>query len=127
LNGDVTVSNFSSILVNRVNNMLASSGLTLSQCVQNSIATNWYVDLKIGTDTIIQSSFYNGYGLTDVPTNSQWRNALINYLPNMYEYGYTYFLNGNTLTITNLTCQPQNLKETVYLNVGININIDCNK
>ena len=125
LNGDVTVSNFSSILVNRVNNMLASSGLTLNQCVENSIATNWYVDLKIGTDTIIQSSFYNGYGLTDVPTNSQWRTALINYLPNIYEYGYTYFLNGNTLTITNLTCQTQNLQETVYLNVGININIDC--
>jgi hypothetical protein len=125
LNGDVTVSNFSSILVNRVNNMLASSGLTLSQCVENSVATNWYVDLRIGTNIIIQDSFYNGYGLTDVPTNSQWRNALINYLPNIYEYGYTYFLNGNTLTITNLTCQTQNLREIVYLNVGININIDC--
>jgi hypothetical protein len=105
--------------------MLASSGLTLSQCVENSVATNWYVDLRIGTNIIIQDSFYNGYGLTDVPTNSQWRNALINYLPNIYEYGYTYFLNGNTLTITNLTCQTQNLREIVYLNVGININIDC--
>jgi hypothetical protein len=43
----------------------------------------------------------------------------------IYNYGYTYFLNGNELTITNLNCLPQNLQETVVLNVGININIDC--
>ena len=126
LNGDVTVSNFSSILVNRVNNMLASSGLTLNQCVQNSVQSNWYVDLKIGNDVVINEQFYTGYGLVDVPTNSQWRTALINYLPNLYNYGFTYFLNGNMLTITSLTCQPRNLEETLYLNVGINIDINCN-
>jgi hypothetical protein len=125
LNGDVTVSNFSSILVNRVNNMLAESGLTLNQCYQNSIQTEWFVDLRIGGDILIQDTFYNGYGMTDVPLNSQWRNALINYLPTLYDYGYTYYLNGNKLTITNLSCLPQNMTETVILNVGINISINC--
>jgi hypothetical protein len=125
LNGDVAVSNFNSILSNRIDNMLASSGLTLSQCNQNSVATDWYVDLRIGNDVLIKESFYNGYGYTDVPTNTQWRNALINYLPELYNYGYTYYLNGNTLTITNLSCLPQNMSETVSLNVGINISIDC--
>jgi hypothetical protein len=124
-NGDVAVSNFSSILVNRVNNMLAQSGLTLNQCYQNSVLSDWYVDLNINGEQIIKDSFYTGYGMSDVPTNTQWRNALINYLPQLYNYGYTYYLNGNTLTITNLACLTQNIVDTVSLNVGINISINC--
>ena len=125
LNGDVTVSNFSSILVNRVNNMLAQSGLTLSECYENSVLSDWYVDLTISGVQIIKESFYTGYGISDVPTNTQWRNALINYLPQLYNYGYTYYLNGNTLTITDLACLTQNTVDTVSLNTGINININC--
>jgi hypothetical protein len=124
-NGDVTVSNFSSILGNRINYMLGQSGLTLNQCYQNSVISDWYVDLTINGEQIIKESFYTGYGISDVPTDSQWRNALINYLPQLYNYGYTYYLNGNTLTITNLTCLTQNIVDTVLLNVGINININC--
>ena len=124
-NGDVTVSNFSSILGNRINNMLAQSGLTLNQCYENSVLTDWYVDLTINGEEIIKEPFYTGYGITDVPTNTQWRNALINYLPQLYNYGYTYYLNGNTLTITNLTCLTQDMVDTVSLNVGINISINC--
>jgi hypothetical protein len=125
LNGDVTVSNFSSILSNRVNNMLAASGLTLNDCIQNSVETNWYVDLRIGGDIIIQELYYTGYGLSDVPSNRAWRNALIQYLPQLYDYGFTYFLNGNVLTITSLTCTERNAKELLSLNSGINISINC--
>jgi hypothetical protein len=127
LNDDISVSNFNSILANRINNMLSSSGLTLNECYQNSVQTEWYVDLRINNQILIQDSFYNGYGYNDVPTDSQWRNALIDYLPTLYDYGYTYFLNGNRLTITNLGCVSQNLEETVVLNVGINININCTR
>jgi hypothetical protein len=125
LNGDITVSNFSSILTNRVNTMLASSGLTLNDCIQNSVESNWYVDLRIGGDIIIQEPFYTGYGLTDVPSNRAWRNALIQYLPLLYDFGYTYYLNGNILTITSLTCTDRNLDEILSLNSGINISINC--
>jgi hypothetical protein len=117
----------SGILANRVNNMLAESGLTLNDCVQNSVESTWYVDLKIGDETIIHYFFYSGYGYTDVPTNSIWRNALIQSLPQIYNYGFTYFLNGNNLTITSLTCSERNKGELVSLNVGINISINCNK
>jgi hypothetical protein len=125
--GDVDVSNMSGILANRVNNMLAESGLTLNDCVQNSVESTWYVDLKIGDETIIHYFFYSGYGYTDTPTNSIWRNALIQSLPQIYNYGFTYFLNGNNLTITSLTCSERNKGELVSLNVGINISINCNK
>ena len=126
LNGDVSVSNFDGILANKVSSYLATQGLTLNDCVQNSTQTQWFVDLRIGGDIIIQELFYSGYGYTDVPTNTMWRNALIQYLPNLYDYGYTYFLNGNLLTITSLTCEPRNLEDLVSLNTGINISINCN-
>ena len=42
------------------------------------------------------------------------------------DYGFTYFLNGNNLRISSLTCEPRNLDEIVKLNVGIMIDINCN-
>jgi len=124
-NGDINATNFNSILSNRINNMLSENGLTLNQCYQNSVQTEWYIDLRINNQILIQNTFYNGYGYTDVPTELQWRNSLIYYLPTLYDYGYTYYLNGNNLTITNLGCNSENLQDTVLLNVGININIKC--
>jgi hypothetical protein len=106
--------------------MLAQDGLTLNDCIQNSVESSWYVDLRIGGDIIIQELFYVGYGLTDVPTNTMWRNALILYLPQLYNYGFTFLLNGNLLTITSLTCTETNIGETLSLNSGINISINCN-
>lgn len=125
LNGDVNVSDMSGILSNRINTMLNSSGLTLNDCILNSVETVWYVDLRIGGEIVVFQNFYFGYGYTDTPTNLDWRNALISTLPNLYEYGFTYFLNGNNLRITSLTCTERNLNEIVSLNVGINININC--
>jgi hypothetical protein len=125
LNGDINVSNFNSVLANRVTNMLSESGLTLNDCIQNSVQTEWYVDLRIDDQVIIKEKFYSGYGYTDVPTNSMWRNSLIETLPTLYDYGFTYFLNGNTLTITSLSCDDTR-QELLTLNVGINISINCN-
>jgi|694.fasta_scaffold07203_4 hypothetical protein len=124
-NRDINVSNFNSILANRIDNMLAQSGLTLNQCNQNSVLTEWYVDLELNGQQIIKELFYVGFGYTAVPTTEQWRLALINYLPQLINYGYTYSLIGNILTITNLSCLDNTAISSVSLNVGINININC--
>jgi hypothetical protein len=126
-NGDINVSNFDSILVNRVNSMLDQSGLTLNQCYQNSILSEWYVDLQLNGEQVIKELFYVGYGISDVPTPTQWRLALINYLPQLINYGYTYSLNRNILTITNLSCLNDTATSSVYLDVGINISINCSE
>lgn len=126
-NGDTTVSNFDSILVNRVNNMLSQSGLTLNQCYENSILSEWYVDLQLNGEQVIKELFYVGYGISDVPTPLQWRLALIDYLPQLINYGYTYSLNGNILTITNLSCLNDITTSSVFLDTGINISINCSE
>jgi hypothetical protein len=90
------------------------------------LKSNWYVDLRLGNEIIIQEQFYTGFGPTDVPTNTAWRTALINNLPQLTAYNLGYFLNGNDLTIYNLTMTPINIGENLFLNVGINIEISCN-
>jgi len=126
VNGDLNVSSFEAILTNRLNNFLSLLGLDLSQCIESSVNTGWYLILKIGDEEIINEHFYDGFGPSDAPTNTLWRNTLINYLPTLYNYGYTFTLNANTLTITNMTLTPRNLGKLVSLQVGINISINCN-
>ena len=96
-------------------------------CSTEYAACTFVYALLIFNDIVlIQEPFYDGITLSDSPTTEEWRNALIEYLPLIHNYGYTYTLNGNQLTVTDLTCNANNSIDTVYLNVGININIDCN-
>jgi hypothetical protein len=87
--------------------------------------TDWYVDLKINGQQIIKELFYVGYGYTDVPTPLQWRLSLVEYLPQLINYGYSYILEGNTLTINGLSCLDAITTNSISLDVGINININC--
>lgn len=125
LNDPTSPQGFSSILLTTLNSFLSSNGLTLNNCVQSSVSTEWYVDLRIDSQVIIFEPFYNGSGITDVPTNINWINTLNQYLPQLYDYGYDYYLNGNKLLINSLTCESQNINETLSLNVGIRITINC--
>jgi len=125
LNGDVSVSNFDSILNNRITNYVNSLGLTLNDCVLDSVKSTWYVDLRLSDQILIQGEFYVGYGNNDVPSNTDWKNALNLYLPSLVNYNLGYFINGNFLTIYNLTLTAMNLGEGLTLNVGINLEINC--
>lgn len=127
LNGDVSVNNFSAILNDRLNNFLSQSGLTIDDCIATSLVTSWYVDLRLDDEILIQEEFYVGYGQSDVPTNIDWRNALIEYLPQLYDEGFSFYLNSNLLTVTTLGTEARHINETLKLNVGINIEINCNE
>ena len=125
LNGDVTVSNFSSILNNRLDAYLLSEGLTLNDCILNSLKSTWYVDVRLSNQILIQQKFYVGYGITDVPTDELWRTSMINSLPQLTSFSLGYNLDGNILTVYNLTMTPFNIGENFSVNVGINLEISC--
>jgi hypothetical protein len=125
LNGDITVTNFNAVLSNRLTDYLNSIGLTTSDCVLSTLKTNWYVDVRLGTEILIQQQFYTGYGQNDVPTNTEWKNALNLYLPQLIKYNLGYYINGNFITVKNLTLSPKNLGELFKLNVGIDMEINC--
>jgi hypothetical protein len=125
LNGDINVTNFNAVLSNRLTDYLTSIGLTTSDCVLSTLKTNWYVDVRLGTEILIQQQFYTGYGQNDVPTNTDWKNALNLYLPQLIKYNLGYYINGNFITVKNLTLSPKNLGELFKLNVGIDMEINC--
>ena len=125
LNGNPTVNNFNGVMLATLNQFLSSQGLSMNDCIMNTLQTDWYVDLRIGNTILIQEQFFQGLGQNGYPTNEDWKKALDAFLPQLYNYGYNYTINGNALTITNLTSIPKYNDEVLTLNVGINIDINC--
>lgn len=116
---------FQEILFSQVNNLVSNSGYTTSNCNLNSIVSEWYIDLRLDSTILVQEQFYTGYGINDIPTNSQWLSAAINNFQYLYQSGLSYSINGNEITFTNIGCMPDFTDRTIYLNVGINLDINC--
>jgi len=113
------------ILNSQMTNMITSSGYTTADCDLNSIVSSWYIDLRLDSDIIVQELFYTGYGSGDAPTNAQWVNAVNNHFQYLYQNGLAYTINGNTISFTNIGCMANFTNKTIYLNVGINLSINC--
>ena len=116
-----TAGNFQQMLTDVVAQV--SSAYTL--CDTNTIVSDWYVDLRLDNDILVQEKFYTGYGGNDVPTNSDWINGLDSKLEYLYQDGLNYFINGNTIIIANSSCYDDFTNKRLYLNVGIDITISC--
>lgn len=116
---------FQQILNSQVTSVVSSSGYTTADCDLNSIVSSWYVDLRLDSDILVQQQFYTGYGANDAPTNAQWQSAIINHFLYLYQNGLAYSINGNTITFTNIGCMANFTNKTIYLNVGINLSINC--
>ena len=119
------VSSFSQVLYTVLYNYLNSQGYQLSDCLTNTLYSQWYVDVKINGTQVIQSKFFEGYGTSQVPTNNQWKAALLFNLSQLIDDGYYFYVNGNTVTVYNLTCAGTTEITTLQINVGVNIDITC--
>jgi len=116
-----TAGNFQQMLTDVVAQV--SSAYTV--CDANTIISDWYVDLRLDNTILVQEKFFTGYGGNDVPTNSDWINGLDEKLEYLYQDGLNYFINGNTITIANSSCYDDFTNKRLYLNVGIDITINC--
>ena len=119
------VSSFSQVLYTVLYNYLNSQGYQLSDCLTNTLYSQWYVVVKINGMQVIQSKFFEGYGTSQVPTNNQWKAALLFNLSQLINEGYYFYVNGNTITVYNLTCVGTTEVTTLQINVGVNIDITC--
>ena len=118
-------SSFGQILSQQLSSIVESSGYTTSQCDLNSVLSEWYIDLRLDSDVLVQEKFYTGYGNQDSPSNNDWLNAVNAYFQYLYQDGMGYTINGNTITFSNTGCDPTFTDKTITLNVGINITINC--
>ena len=114
----------SQILNDSINNLISSSGYTQSQCDETSVISTWFIDLRLDNDVLIQSPFYTGYG-DDVPTVNELLTGIETELDTLYSYGLNYYLAGNNLIISNTTCYDSFTNKTLYLNIGVDIQINC--
>jgi hypothetical protein len=116
-----TADSFEQILTDTVAQITSS----YTVCDPNSITSEWYVDLRLDNTILVQEKFYTGYGGNDVPSTSDWVIGLNDKLQYLYQYGLNYFINGNTITVMNSSCYDDFTNKTLYLNVGLNITINC--
>lgn len=121
-----TVESFSDALFKAVNQVILLSGYTINDCVLNSITSTWYVDLRLDDTVLVQLPFYTGYGIYDTPTDDQWIDALENNLSYIYQYGLNYNVNSTRIILSNSGCMELFRNKILSLNVGINVQINCN-
>jgi hypothetical protein len=117
---------FTQILYQTLINYLNNEGIPVNNCIRNTLISQWYVNIKINNNTIINVPFYTGYGLNDVPTIVEWINALINNLTILNNYGYYGYVDGDKLFVRTLSCVYLITDNPLELNMGINLTISCN-
>ncbi len=117
---------FSAILYETLNNYVATLGKTLTDCITTTVSVGWYVNIQENGTTIANDKFYTTTGISDAPTNTDWKNALTNTLNTLIDdgYYYTFSTEGTTLTIRRLTCEDETIN--LKVNVGIDFSIFCN-
>ena len=119
-----SAASLSDVLFDVLNDYLDTNGFVLGNCNTNSLSATWYVDIEINGTTVVAYPFYNQYGISDIPTDMDWYNGLINALNSLINNNYYYEINGNIVRLYSLTCNLPS-GSSVVLNAGLNLNIDC--
>ena len=126
LNCSVQTGTLNNILNRSITSCVTKSGYTITNCLLNTLVSDWYVDVRLDNNILVQTKFYTGYGNLDVPTQQDWYDALNLYLDELYNEGLNYNLSNDILTVSNSGCMENFTNKTLKVNIGVNININCN-
>jgi len=122
----VNLDSIPTILTNSISNCVSKSGYTSTDCVLASLVSDWYVDVRLDSDVLVQEKFFTGYGNQDYPSNTDWINALNQKLEYLYQNGLNYYIDeNNVLTVSNTTCYDDFTDKKLTVNVGVDIQINC--
>lgn len=132
-----SVQNFEILLNNLIRDSLALQGVNLNNCNNNTIISNWYIDLYSGNSSNVQNQivhyeFFEGYGSgfpgSSSPTNSDYINGINSAFANIFYYGFYYYLDttSNQILFFTVDCTPVDLKDTLTFNISVDFNIACN-
>jgi len=123
---ELNISSPQTYLTQVLSTLVKQSGYTQTNCDLTSIVSEWFVDCRLDSTVLVQEQFYTGYGFYDVPTVAQITLAIDDKLQELYNHGLNYYFAGKTLVISNSTCYDDFTNKKLYLNIGINISINCN-
>jgi hypothetical protein len=124
------ITSFGSVLGNVLTTYLTANGQSTNTCDLNSMASTWYVDLRINDVTVVLYPFFNGVGYNiptfSTPTVSDWDIAIVAALEELKNFGYNYYLTDtNTVVVYNESCSISESLLNFKINVGINFQIYC--
>ena len=124
------VQSFAAILGNVVNKYLTNNGLSLNQCISDTINSTWYVDIRVEGLELVKYQFYNGAGYNldglSYPSNSDWFVGINEALMSLSNYGYSYYLtDDDRVVVVNNVCSLNSDGITLEINVGIDFTISC--
>lgn len=108
-------------------NIMNAKETALGTCDDNKVLTTWFLEFKLGANTLIRSSFYSGLGNTDVPTEAIWNSALTNILPELISNNINYQVpTNNQVTLTDLFCKTINTdNKKMTLNISVDVTLIC--
>jgi hypothetical protein len=114
------------VLNDTLDTFYSQNSLNTNDCSQNSVVTTWNVDLRVNGAVLVISPFYTGIGPFNVPTNTEWVNALSDTLNNLLTSGYSYNIDEDIeqITVFNNNCQPN--FDDFQINIGLEFEIYCN-
>jgi hypothetical protein len=119
-------SSFNQVLYQTLVDYLTSQGLSINNCILSTLTSEWFVDIRIDGDILVQEPFFTGYGLNQVPTNTDWVNGILSNLSDLNNHGYYGYIDGNNLYVRTLACVFSISDNPLELNIGINLSISCN-
>jgi hypothetical protein len=108
-------------------NIMNAKETALGTCDDNKVLTTWFLEFKLGDNTLIRSSFYSGLGNTDAPTEAIWNSALTNILPELISNNINYQVpTNNQVTLTDLFCKTINTdNKKMTLNISVDVTLIC--
>jgi hypothetical protein len=125
LSCDIGLTNPQTTLINSINTAVAGEGYNVSDCTLNTLTSMWYVDIRLSGTLLRKDLFYTGYGAGDYPSSQQWLTAVENSLSTLSQDGLDYSINGSTITVSNIGCNNDFTNQTLQINAGVNISINC--
>ena len=118
------------VLGNLLSTYLTSNGYELNDCILDGLVTEWYINIQVSGNTLVNYSFFNGYTYSFNPYNapnvSQYDTALTNALDSLIYFGYDYYLtDDNNIVVFNQICQENDSGLDFKISIGINFEIFC--
>jgi len=127
LNCDITYRTQQTDLINTVNTVVGGNGFEYGDCDMSTITTEWFVVIKINEDVVYNgTSYYNGAGINDYPSQTQWNNEVSTAFNNLNGYDLGYELTGNNIRIFNIDCNEDLTNDSISIESKIKIiTINC--
>jgi hypothetical protein len=125
-----TVLSFEGLLGSLLSNYLSVNGYELNDCLLNGLETEWYINIQLSGNTLVNYKFFDGstysFSPYNAPTNAQYDTALVTALDGLIYFGYDYyFTDDDNVVIFNQNCGGNETGLDFKISIGINFEIFC--